>query len=67
MRLWQICHFFKQNISELKDDINMSVDEVCRHYNVPVIKLKNIDKQSGHPSVKGMKSIADQVLQVIRR
>jgi hypothetical protein len=29
--------------------------------------LKNIDKQSGHPSVKGMKAIADQVVKAIRK
>ena len=53
--------------SDLKDDINKSVDEVCRHYDVPVIKLKNIDKKNGHPSVKGMKSFAEQVLSVLKK
>lgn len=53
--------------SELKDDINKSVDEVCRHYDVPVIKLKDIDKKNGHPSVKGMKSFASQVLKAIKK
>ena len=52
--------------SQLKDDINKSVDEVCRHYDVPVIKLKDIDKKSGHPSIKGMKSFAEQVLKAIK-
>lgn len=52
--------------SELKEVVNQSVDEVCRHYNVPVIKLKDIDKKSGHPSVKGMKSFAEQVLKVLQ-
>lgn len=45
----------------LKEDITQSVGEVCRHYGVPVIQLSGIDKKSGHPSVKGMKQIADQV------
>ncbi len=52
--------------SQLKDDINKSVDEICRHYDVPVIKLKDIDKKSGHPSIKGMKSFAEQVLKAIK-
>ena len=52
--------------SQLKDDINNSVVEVCRHYDVPVIKLKDIDKKSGHPSIKGMKSFAEQVLKAIK-
>ena len=31
-----------------------------------VIKLKDIDKKSGHPSIKGMKSFAEQVLKAIK-
>lgn len=52
--------------SELSSDINESVAEVCRHYSVPVIRLHDIDKKSGHPSVKGMKSFAAQVLSAIK-
>ncbi len=51
--------------TELKDEVNKSVEEVCAHYGVPVIKLHDIDKQSGHPNVKGMRSFADQVLKAI--
>ena len=47
--------------SELRDDINESVLSICAHYGVPCIQLKDIDKISGHPSVKGMRQIADQV------
>lgn len=45
----------------LSDDINQSVLTICRHYDVPVIRLKDIDKQCGHPNVAGMRQIADQV------
>lgn len=51
--------------SELKAEINNSVQEICNHYNVPVISLHNIDKQSGHPSIAGMKAISDQVFDFI--
>jgi len=47
--------------TELKDEINTSVKTVCAHYGVPVITLTEVDKISGHPSVKGMRQIADQV------
>lgn len=47
--------------SELKEEINESVHTICAHYSVPCLDLKDVDKQQGHPSVKGMKSIADQV------
>lgn len=53
--------------TELKKEINESVLEVCKHYDVPVIKLEDIDKKSSHPSVKGMKSIAQQVLKFIKK
>ncbi|MCQ2257246.1 MAG: SGNH/GDSL hydrolase family protein [Bacteroidaceae bacterium] len=47
--------------SELRDEINSSVYEICGHYNVPVITLTNIEKKAGHPSIAGMKAIAEQV------
>lgn len=49
----------------LKDSITESVHEICRHYGVPVIQLRGIDKKSGHPSIAGMKQIADQVCEAI--
>lgn len=53
--------------TELKKEINESVLEVCKHYDVPVIELEDIDKKSSHPSVKGMKAIAQQVLKFIKK
>ena len=53
--------------SELKTVINDSVHEICTHYNVPCIDLKDIEKQSGHPSIKGMKAFADQVVEAITK
>lgn len=53
--------------SELKDVINESVKKICNKYQVPVIALHDIDKKNGHPTIKGMKSIADQVLKVIKK
>ena len=46
---------------DLRDEIDESVKEICQHYDIPVIELEKIDKLSGHPSVKGMRQIADQV------
>ena len=45
----------------LKEEINESVRTVCKHYQVPCIELVGIDKQNGHPSVKGMKQIREQI------
>ena len=47
--------------NELKPEINESVETICKHYSIDCIKLRNIHKISGHPSVKGMRQIADQV------
>lgn len=52
--------------TELKKEINESVETVCKHYNVPLIKLHDIEKQNGHPDIKGMRSFADQVLEAIK-
>ncbi len=49
----------------LKDEITESVRTICDHYGVPVIQLEDIDKKNSHPSVSGMKQIADQVCAAI--
>ena len=53
--------------SELREEINESCKTICDHYNVPCIVLHDIHKINGHPSVKGMRAIADQVIQAIRK
>lgn len=47
--------------TELRPEITESVVTLCKRHGVEAIMLENIDKMSGHPSVKGMKQIADQV------
>lgn len=51
--------------TELSTEITASMDSICRHYGVSNIVLHDIDKQWGHPSVKGMQSICSQVRAVI--
>lgn len=45
----------------LSEAINESTKHLCRHYGIPCIELKGIDKMSGHPSAKGMKQIKEQI------
>ncbi len=52
--------------SELKESINESVHTICKHYNVPCLDLKDIDKQQGHPSIEGMEAIAKQVTKCLK-
>lgn len=48
--------------SELKESVNESMREICNHYNVKLVELHDIEKQNGHPSINGMKSICEQLL-----
>ena len=43
-----------------------AMDDICRHYGVTNIRLHDIDKQWGHPSVAGMESIARQVREALQ-
>ncbi len=52
--------------SELREEINESMRVVCQHYGVQLIELHDIEKQNGHPSVAGMKSICEQLQEAIQ-
>lgn len=45
----------------LKPEITSSIIEACKHYDVPYLLLKDIQKTAGHPNKEGMKQIAKQV------
>lgn len=47
--------------NELKPEIGDAMREVCRHYGLTLIELKDISKKNGHPDIQGMKQIAEQV------
>jgi len=49
--------------SELREPINESMREVCKHYKVQLVELHDIEKQNGHPSISGMKSIREQLIE----
>ena len=57
--------YFIQN-TELRKEITESTNVICKHYGIPVIQLKDIEKKSGHPNQKGMKAICEQVLAALR-
>lgn len=52
--------------SELREEINESSRTICDHYGVQLIELYDIEKQNGHPSIKGMQSICDQLIEAIK-
>lgn len=47
--------------SGLLAEVTESIAEICRHYGVDFIRLQSIDCLEGHPSIKGMGQIADQI------
>ncbi|MCR5313140.1 MAG: SGNH/GDSL hydrolase family protein [Bacteroidaceae bacterium] len=59
-RIYNICN------SELSKEVTETEAKVCEYYGVTNIQLKDIEKQSGHPSIKGMESIALQVGEVLK-
>jgi hypothetical protein len=66
MLAWMKEHYAQSDIYFLLNDgLSQEVTEssklICQHYGVKCIELKGIDKMAGHPSIKGMKQIADQV------
>jgi hypothetical protein len=50
----------------LKPEITESMAQICKHYDVPMIQLENISKTAGHPNVKGMTQIAEQLNKAIK-
>ena len=71
-----ICYFFKllkeylpnANIvciinTELKYELTTAFFEICEHFGVKQVLLKDIDKFNGHPTIKGMSQICEQILE----
>lgn len=58
--------YFLMN-TELKKEIEESIKTICSHYEVDCIELKDIDKIAGHPSIKGMNQINEQIKAYIQQ
>ena len=53
--------------TELKQSITESIEVLCKRYGVEYLRLHDIDKITGHPSIKGMSKIKDQVLDYLKK
>lgn len=53
--------------SGLKQEYMESMDQICEHYNVSMLKLEQIDKQNGHPGKAGMVQIKDQLISYLEK
>lgn len=45
----------------LSQEVTESIHTLCRRHGVPALQLEGIDKKRGHPTVKGMRQICDQL------
>lgn len=52
--------------TEIKDEIKDCIEVVSNQYGIKNIKLYDIEKESSHPTVKGMESIYEQVSTFIK-
>lgn len=52
--------------SELKEEITAGITEACDHYGFQSLLLKDIHKLWGHPSIKGMSQISEQLSGFVR-
>lgn len=50
----------------LSKEITSSCEEICAHYGVKCIKLKDIVKKGGHPTIRGMRQITDQIEEALK-
>jgi hypothetical protein len=51
---------------DLKDAVMGGFEEISEKLGIPSLRLKNISKLNGHPSVEGMIQIKDQVLDFLK-
>ena len=51
--------------TELKPEIANAIKLSSEHFGTDYIELCGIDKQSGHPTVKGMLQIKEQVKKIL--
>lgn len=52
--------------SELKEEINESTRTICKECGIQLVELQDVEKQNGHPSIKGMESICRQLLEQVK-
>lgn len=51
--------------TDIKEEIRDALENASAHYGVEFLRLKDIDKVGGHPTVKGMAQISEQVIEAL--
>ena len=52
---------------ELKPEISAGMKKACQIYDMTEISFDTIDKRCGHPTIKGMQDIKNDVLNALRK
>lgn len=65
-QLYPLARICNLTNTELSTEITESMATICRHYGIENVRLHDVDKQWGHPSVQGMKAISSQLWEVLR-
>lgn len=53
--------------TEIKPEIAEGIKSACEHFGITTISFDSIDKNSNHPTIKGMQDIKNGVLAVLRQ
>lgn len=51
--------------TELKKTVTDGIIKACEHFGIEYVKLEEIEKDSGHPTIKGMTSIKNQIIKTL--
>lgn len=50
----------------IKDEIRNGMVNACKHYGIEYVLLSGVDKINNHPTVVGMESICDQIIDALK-
>lgn len=51
---------------DMKEEITAGFETACRYYGVRSLRLEQVDKDFGHPTIKGMAQFSQQILQALK-
>ncbi len=53
--------------TEIREEIQNAIREAAEYYGAKAVTLQEIDKEGGHPTIKGMQAICEQLITTIER
>ena len=65
-KLYPHARIYNVSNCDIGTTVTESMDAICKHYGILNIQLHDIHNLGGHPSVKGMQTIADQLYEHLK-